>query len=88
MGELVKAGTRAVTVKDLTADRVETFLNRYANGDADKNVEKPAPSTVKSYLQAVKTFFAWAVERRKLLYNPVSALRKRPVKFEGRDLDR
>lgn len=83
--DAVVIGTRAVTVKDLSADRVEAFLAEYAKGDEEKNIPAPAPSTVNGYLQAVKTLFAWAVERRKLQYNPLLSLKRRAVNFKVRD---
>jgi integrase len=83
--DAVVLGTRAVTVKDLSADRVEEFLREYAKGDPENKVPPPAPSTVNGYLQAIKTLFAWAVERRKLQYNPLSSLKRRSVAFKARD---
>jgi integrase len=83
--EAVVVGIHAVTVKDLTAERVDAFLSDYAEGDPEGEAPPPAPSTVNGYLQAVKAMLAWAVQRRKLPYNPLAGMKRRAVTTKARN---
>ena len=77
--EAVAIKTRAVTVRDLTPEKVEAFLTEFADGvkKGDK-VIKPSARTVNTYLQAVRGMLTWAVKRRKLTHNPLDCITPRP----------
>ena len=65
--------TRAVTVRDLTPERVEAFL-----AALEAKPRPPAAPTVNLYLQALKGMLSWAVTLRILPYNPLACIRPRP----------
>jgi len=81
---LVK-GIRAVTAKDISADRVEAWLDDYAQGEPENGKAPPAVSTVNGYLEAVKAMLSWAVQRRKLPYNPLATVKRRPETEKARN---
>ena len=63
-------GCRAVTVRQLTPDAVEAYLNSLAGGGA-------SPRNVNAHLVIVKTVLRWAVAARLLPYNPLDCIKKR-----------
>ena len=67
----ILTGIRAFRARDITPERVGVFLDQIAERGA-------APRTVNTYLQAAKGFLNWAVSRRKLPFNPIGCLKKRP----------
>lgn len=77
--EAVLAGTRALKVRDLTPERMEGFLNAFAD-------RKRAPSarTVNTYLIAAKAMMNWAVLMRLLPYNPLACLKARSERVKKR----
>ena len=83
--DAVVKGTKAVTVKDLSPEKVENFLSDFAEGEPENEIPPPAGSTVNGYLQAVKALLAWAVQRRKLPYNPLAGVKRRAVTEKARN---
>lgn len=63
-------GCRAVTVRQLKPDAVETYLNGLAEGGA-------SPRNVNAHLLIIKTVLRWAVSARLLPYNPLDCIKKR-----------
>ena len=77
--EAVLKGIRAVTLKDLTPERVEAFLAEKAETPIADRKGSPLPSarTLNAYLVAVKGMLNWAVGRRLLPYNPLDTVKPR-----------
>jgi integrase len=74
LSEIV-AETRSVYIRDLTPERVETYLA----GLDDVGL---GARTINTYAQAIKGMFAWAVRQRKLPYNPLDGI-QRPGRASG-----
>jgi len=66
----VLEATKAVCVRDLTPEAVDTFLDGLA-------ADGLAAKTINEYLQAIRGLLTWAVKRRKLTFNPLDCLSKR-----------
>jgi len=69
--DYILAAARALTVKDLRPEAVESVLATLADEDLSAR-------TVNTYLQAVKGCLRWAVKRRMLSHNPLDPLAPLP----------
>jgi len=82
--ETIATKTRAVTVKDLTPERIEAFLAELAETRMKKGKDKteegelPSARTINVYFEAIRGVMNWAVHRRKLTHNPLDCIQKRP----------
>jgi integrase len=61
----------AISVRDISPDRVETFLIQL------EEKRDLSPRTTNLYLQAIKGMLNWAVDMRIIPYNPIACLKPR-----------
>ena len=72
----VLTGTRAVTLRDLKPETVESFL---------ATLDTVSARTVNCHLITVKALLNWAVKSRLIPFNPLDCLSKRPEYFKVRN---
>ncbi len=75
------AHCRAYSIRDLTPEKVEGFLETLRR-------RKKSARTINTYIQSIKGMLNWAVENRKLPYNPLDCIRKRSETEDRRKLRR
>lgn len=66
----ILADVRIVKAKDLRPEAIENVLDALEEDDRSAR-------TINTYLQAIKGMLAWAVQRRKLPFNPLDSVAKR-----------
>ncbi len=65
-------GTKSVWVADLTAARIEKYLDRLEGAGR-------APRTVNRHLIFVRSMFNWAVDSELMPYSPVASVKPKPI---------